>query len=476
MVAGNPKPLVFISHKHSDSEIGTAVAKFIRDRSLGGVDVFLSSNWTFDGPRFGGSLNSELMRALWNSDVLILIYTSADQDWSYCMWECGVATHRDSPDTRIIVFQCGRDVPTPFSADLRVDVRNPEHVRRFTNQLLTNADFFPGRGQAIAPSVARETVEKAAEELFNNLKEVIPPPADGQIDEWPAWPFLRLELPKTEVERLESATAAERIGLAHQVVQECGVVVKSDARAAQIFGLASFPDRYKFKELLRLWKDQYPSADATWFDSCCEQIMVGARREFPIIRWSPLREVGGDEEFTPVLSRVKRLPFGGSVQFDLYFYNLSDPRAISVTDKMIPMGRFFYKNLGEGAPDVITLKELVGELNEQKHNRIPVLDGDGHPKYIIHRSMIDRFVTQKVLATGSVSLEEFTLADLLSVPEMRLIFEETFVVVSMQASVAEAKSAMVARAGCSDVFVTRGGSRDEPVIGWLTNVDIARNS
>lgn len=35
---GKTKPLVFISHKHSDSAIATVVAKFLRDRSLGQVE------------------------------------------------------------------------------------------------------------------------------------------------------------------------------------------------------------------------------------------------------------------------------------------------------------------------------------------------------------------------------------------------------------------------------------------------------
>jgi hypothetical protein len=50
------------------------------------VDVFLSSNWTFQGQRFGGGLTSELTKALRDSDAVILVYTSSDQDWSYCMW------------------------------------------------------------------------------------------------------------------------------------------------------------------------------------------------------------------------------------------------------------------------------------------------------------------------------------------------------------------------------------------------------
>jgi hypothetical protein len=93
-------PLLFISHKHSDSKIAQVLAAFIEERSNGRVKVHLSSSPDFQGPRYGKGLNSQLRDALWNTDVLILVYTSADQDWSYCMWECGVATtHR--PRTQI---------------------------------------------------------------------------------------------------------------------------------------------------------------------------------------------------------------------------------------------------------------------------------------------------------------------------------------------------------------------------------------
>jgi hypothetical protein len=91
--------------------------------------------------------------------------------------------------------------------------------------------------------------------------------------------------------------------------------------------------------------------------------------------------------------------------------------------------------------------------------------------------MIDKFIVQHLLsATGGKSAGDLTLADLLSDLDMKKIFEETFVVVKRQATLAEAKGAMIARPGCSDVFVTAGGGRNEPVVGWLTNVDISRSS
>ena len=164
------------------------------------------------------------------------------------------------------------------------------------------------------------------------------------------------------------------------------------------------------------------------------------------------------------------------MQFDIYFYNLSDPRAVPVTSKMIPTGDFFFKNLGEIDPQSLKLKDLVGELDVRALNRIPIFSGEGHPIYIVHRSIIDKFIVKRVLsATGSGSPSDLMLADLLADQETKQMFENTFVVVKRQSSLAEAKSAMLTRPGCSDVFVTAGGGRNEPVQGWLTNVDIARS-
>lgn len=204
--------------------------------------------------------------------------------------------------------------------------------------------------------------------------------------------------------------------------------------------------------------------------------MISAYRGFPVIRLTPIREIGGDAEFIPVVTRIKRDSFGGNVQFDLQLYNLSDPRAVPVTSKMISMVDVFYKSLGDIDPQSLKLKDLVQELDLRRLNRIPILDSEAHPLYIIHRSMIDQFIVKQVLApVGGRNPGDLVLADLLADEEMKKIFEGTFVIVKRQATLAEAKSAMNARPGCNDVFVTAGGSRNEPVQGWLTNVDIVRS-
>lgn len=230
------------------------VVAFIEERSNGTVKVHLSSSPNFQGPRFGKALNAELREALWRTEVFVLLYTSSDQDWSYCMWECGVASRPQSPNSTIIVFQCGPDVPAPFQDVLRVNVRIYDDIKRFTEQFLRDPELFPSRKGAVAPNMKDSYVESAAKQLYKNIGEVLPPIDDGLVEEWSAWPYLRIELPRSDADRIEQAPESERVKLAHQIVKDYAVVVDSDARAAQLFGRAGFPSRMKFETVLTIWK------------------------------------------------------------------------------------------------------------------------------------------------------------------------------------------------------------------------------
>lgn len=472
----NPKPLLFISHKHKDSNIGQVLAAFVEEKSGARVKVFLSSDPGFKGPKLGKNLNAQLRDALWDTDVLLLVYTSEEEDWQYCMYECGVATDRLSPDTKIIVFQCGADVPSAFEDVRRVNALSLNDIRQFVDEFLRDPAFFPKmKGTALSPDLRDSSVANFAKELHQNLELVIPKPK-RTLERRALWPYLRIEMPAAEVSRIEQEEEATRKQLAHQLVRDYAVIADSDAGAAQLFGQGSFTPKVKFEALLKTWKSKYPAMEASWFDSACDQIMAGSVRGLPIISMTPMRGVGSEAEYTPVLSRVSRLP-DDVVHFDLYFLNLSDPRAVPVATQMIPAGKFFFKDIDQLNPQTLRLRDLVNEIDMRGLNRIPLLNGGGHPMYMVHRSMIDKFIVQTVLAgDGGKNPNDLTLADLLADAQMRAIFEETFVVVKRSATLAEAKSAMVARPGCNDVFVTAGGGSNEPVQGWLTNVDIAKTN
>lgn len=57
---------------------------------------------------------------------------------------------------------------------------------------------------------------------------------------------------------------------------------------------------------------------------------------------------------------------------------------------------------------------------------MPVLSAEGHPLYMVHRSMIDKFIVKTVMSKdGAARVPDLTLAELLGDAEMKSIFENT---------------------------------------------------
>ena len=84
------KPRIFISHRFDDKPIADVIR---RNLARWGFDDIYQAGAPGSGPRVGDSLTDELREVLEDVDLVILVYTFTDEDWSWCMWECGLATH-----------------------------------------------------------------------------------------------------------------------------------------------------------------------------------------------------------------------------------------------------------------------------------------------------------------------------------------------------------------------------------------------
>jgi hypothetical protein len=127
---------------------------------------------------------------------------------------------------------------------------------------------------------------------------------------------------------------------------------------------------------------------------------------------------------------------------------------------------------GQGPKDVL-LKDLRGKLGG-KITRIPVVDSKGVVLYIIHQSGLFKFIAEKAVA-GGTAIDKLTMQDLVDDAELHN-WVTNIVYISEGASVADAKAKMDEQKGCQDLIVTKSGSKSEPMLGWMTNVDIGRLS
>ncbi|HEV3471417.1 MAG TPA: toll/interleukin-1 receptor domain-containing protein [Pyrinomonadaceae bacterium] len=320
--AQDARPLLFISHKHENSRVADVLRNFIEMNTAGVVDVYQSSSEQAAGPRAGFSLNQELKDALWRAGAFVLIYTHSSLDWSYCMFEYGVANNPKTPDTRIILLRCCDAVPALFAGQVTRNARELQDVQKFVNELLTDPEFFAGYGRAVTRHQPNSgPVATAAARLFQELQEVLPAVTPPANEEWPAYPYIQLQLDWRHVETIRNAPPAERAQIASQVIQNEAVVSAYDKEAERLFNSPGFERGIKFEALVSAWKDKEPGPDVSskWVSSLCRQITEGARWRFPPSVWELMQGINDDTWRAPVLTRVRRMP-NQHMQFDVYFY------------------------------------------------------------------------------------------------------------------------------------------------------------
>jgi hypothetical protein len=126
----------------------------------------------------------------------------------------------------------------------------------------------------------------------------------------------------------------------------------------------------------------------------------------------------------------------------------------------------------------IKLTDVLNVLDQKKKgNRVPILGDKDEPVYIVHRSLIDSYLSSLARAgKPSADIAAQTLQTMLDADPDTKRMAETFATVKAEATLAEAKTAMDNLPDCQDVFVTQTGNKAEPVLGWITNVIIQDNA
>jgi hypothetical protein len=466
------KSLIFISHKHSDRAIATVVRSFVTEQSSGNVRVFQSSDATALGPRIARHLVTELRDSLWEASAVILVYTTPDKDWGYCMWECGVATNPASPDTRIIVLQCAETTPDVFNGQVHVNARQKASVERFVSEFMTDPNFLPRRTQPITGYEKSDPkVQVASDKLFDDLRAVLP---EGTGAEWPAHPFLQLQLTTSSLKPIMDAPPEQRTTVAKETVLAAAEISEADKYAQALFGMAAFEPNLRLETLHATWRAACPNASDAWLDSLSDQVGRAAQWQFPVLKWTPMSAVGDRGLHAPVLTRVRKVPSISCVQFDVYFCPFNLLEATPVSTRMVKRPDMFCKVIESNGEAGIKIVELLRELDEQRFSRVPFVDAENKLLYIAHRSMFDQFLARQVSRGRISGLDELTLADVLrEQPEIGSIFRSTCAFVGAEATIGDAKAAMNRVHDCRDVFVTETGSAQEAVLGWITDVIIA---
>lgn len=141
---------------------------------------------------------------------------------------------------------------------------------------------------------------------------------------------------------------------------------------------------------------------------------------------------------------------------------------LRVRDAMIPVDRIDTMRVDDTTP----LGDIIDFLQKRSRQRLPLFSERGVVRFIVHLSTINAFISRCALEKRP--LEGLTFGDLIAEPAHAELLRTSFGVVSETATLAEAKAALEQGRDREDVFITRSGGRDEPVLGWITDNDLVR--
>jgi hypothetical protein len=143
-----------------------------------------------------------------------------------------------------------------------------------------------------------------------------------------------------------------------------------------------------------------------------------------------------------------------------------------ITEVMIPKARMISHILAAGADvQAVKLVELYTRMATAGVARIPILDASGAVLYVVHKATLDAFAAGLLPPKVPTDLTE-EMRDLLSNQDLKRLIE-AIGFVGPGAIIGDARKEMRSITDCNDVYVTTSGKKSDPVIGWLTNTDLA---
>lgn len=140
-------------------------------------------------------------------------------------------------------------------------------------------------------------------------------------------------------------------------------------------------------------------------------------------------------------------------------------KAIPVIQAMVPLNLMI---VNDNQSD--TLSNALRLLDDKGIKRLPILDKTDRPIALTYKEHILDFLYRVNVGKTEAEKESLTVQNLLEASK----YKREYALVSEQANLSDAKCEMDKIRNCRDIFVTKTGTPNEPVVGLLIDTDILK--
>ena len=324
---------IYISHRHEDKRIADVFRKAFDDWDAT-IKVFQSSN-AEHAVRIGEGLDASIKTAIAKSNVILLIYTTEHTDWSWCMYECGLAQDPVTNDTRLVVFHSTADPPPPLQHLVTVPL-SKEAIRTLVDNFHRDPEFVPRYTGATVPGLDEAQIEKRALELYKDLTKVIPNISAKKVRRYDRLTLgldLGLVMELKELER--EVSYREASVRAKDVIKESALVRRVVGEPHAHFNFEAIEQGMKFADLVDRWEKETEYSDLEWQDDLYDEMVraVLNRKERALSSVFNSLEPDTNRWILPVVSRFRIVPSEECAELDVLLCSIKSDTARKMTEK-----------------------------------------------------------------------------------------------------------------------------------------------
>lgn len=309
------KVTVFISHLHEDAALAQVLQDTLLEWGLHREQVWLSSD-PASGVKPGDSISDDIKAALFESNLVLYVFTGSEKNWEWCSWEIGLAEERTHP-TRIVTFQILDDsVPKIRPDSLRVKI-NRKDIESFVRKFFSDDGFFPGL-TAFQPGREERILKNLANRLYESLDEIRSGYTSGEESRWGS---ITLEVSGADLADCDDVMEGEE-DARRSALMDCLRLVETEGWGVRHFGYnddkRAVADNPTLRDMVSQWKGATGDGHEApmWAVELVDEIWRSRRNRAPRLSWDPSPSAYERASFFyPVLTRLYKTNDGSRRYF-----------------------------------------------------------------------------------------------------------------------------------------------------------------
>lgn len=331
---------IFISHKQKDEKIINKLRDLLLSVACPEESIFYSTD-----PRLGIQPGAEIQNTIVDqirvSDILLLVYTDPDLDWTYPIYETTWAMASDTRKSNVIVLSLHGHIPVILKGHKIINLTDKQEIYDFIHRITTEQEFLvpdekirkkidPGYFLGMK-NFDKSSKKERCDEFFEQLTE-FREKEFKDVETIHRMDYLKIKIPVEIIDRINDCAKPTK-AIYKEILNKSKVDKNSDKSALRYFGMNNSSKDTNLEKLFTQWQSEREKAglkctteDLAWQEDFLQEIWCIAKDNIsnPSHNWQKgIQPHDLDQYYQMMMVKSEKLR-NGSIFIDTYINKYRD--------------------------------------------------------------------------------------------------------------------------------------------------------